>query len=121
MHGSDLYFYANKANYLPFRHLIANNCNMIYAISEDGKKYAVKKWRVDPKKITVSSLGTLNEKKVKLDENKSPFHIVSCSNIVPIKRVDLIVEALASFKNTKIIFSSKTYFVVLNCLFIKIR
>lgn len=105
MHGSDLYFYANKANYLPFRHLIANNCNMIYAISEDGKKYAVRKWGVDPKKIKVSSLGTLNEKKVKLKENKSPFHIVSCSNIVPIKRVDLIVEALASFKNTKIIWT----------------
>ncbi|NRA10933.1 MAG: glycosyltransferase [Crocinitomicaceae bacterium] len=99
MHRWDIYFEESKFNYLPLRHFIYDNLNQLHSISDDGKKYAQEVWKIDPKKIAVSRLGVKKQVIIdKLDETL----IVSCSNLIPVKRVDLIVDALASLENLSI-------------------
>lgn len=96
-HGYDLYEYRHKNEYIPFRKYTLDNIDRICPISEDGAGYLHKRYggRYD-QKITVERLGTIKM----FDDvvgNGQPNHpiIVSCSNMVPLKRIDLIIKALA--------------------------
>lgn len=96
-HGYDLYEYRHKNQYIPFRKLTLDNIDHICPISEDGVKYLHTQYsgRYDPK-ISVERLGTI--KLFDSVENQHiPEHpvIVSCSNLVALKRVNLIIKALA--------------------------
>tara|TARA_B110001452_G_scaffold75358_1_gene61087 strand:- start:2520 stop:3746 length:1227 start_codon:yes stop_codon:yes gene_type:complete len=99
MHRWDIYFEESKFNYLPLRHFIYNNLNQLHSISDDGKKYAEDVWKINPKKIIVSRLGV--KRQVNNDGAVRKI-IVSCSNLIPVKRVELIVQALSRIENTSI-------------------
>lgn len=98
-HGYDLYEERQQNNYVPYRHLVLNTMDRIYPISENGRIYLQKQYygKFDYK-IEVGRLGTirlfnLNNSK----RNNGKFTIVSCSNLVPLKRVNRIIEALNSY------------------------
>ena len=96
-HRWDIYFEESKINYLPFRRLICNSLDGIFPISEDGFDYIKQKWPFfDYIKMAVSRLGTANQME-RWSPNKM-FNeqrlIVSCSNVIPLKRVELIFEVL---------------------------
>ena len=101
-HRWDIYFEENTYNYLPFRHLINEKLSKIYFISDDGYNYSTKKWKIHSK-IDVSKLGV---KKVVTKEDLSHINnqiiIVSCSNLIPVKRVHLIIETLSLITNKQI-------------------
>jgi glycosyltransferase involved in cell wall biosynthesis len=92
-HRTDLYEYA-KNDYIPFRKITLPHIDWFLPISEDGKMYLLENYSelVNPNKIKVCRLGVfdngLNPK-----EN-AVFHLLSCSNLVSVKRVSLIVDAL---------------------------
>jgi glycosyltransferase involved in cell wall biosynthesis len=92
-HGYDVYFERNVSGYLPLRRLIFKTLDRIYFISKMGLNYAVNKTKKYPSMRT-SYLGSapisLNPK-----NQDSVCHIVSCSSIISLKRLDLIVDALA--------------------------
>ena len=93
-HGWDVYFEVHDLNYLPFRHFIAYQLDAIYPISQKGKEYITEKWMVsNPEKVEVSRLGVAAQKKV---NPSGTFTIVSCSNLIPLKRVELIIEGLSN-------------------------
>jgi glycosyltransferase involved in cell wall biosynthesis len=101
MHGWDVYFEASPLNYLPYRHFISKNLSAIFAISDKGKAYAASNWKIENiDKIRVARLGVPEQKQYPIQSNK--FILVSCSNVIPLKRVELIVNALAEIKNTNI-------------------
>jgi len=98
-HGWDLYFETNKYGYLPFKPFITNNLNAIFPISGTGKKYILNQWKT--KIIPTTAYlgvypmpynGTSSKEKI----------IVSCSNVIKIKRVELILEALYQIENIQI-------------------
>ena len=99
-HRYDLYHECNKAGYLPFRLYIASNLDAIYFISEDGMKYFAR----DVKKfaniknecaLKISYLGTKNQFNIKKTiQSKKNIMIASCSNIINVKRLDLIVDVI---------------------------
>ena len=94
VHGWDVYFETTQFNYLPYRHLIADNLDAIYSISEAGRDYCSEKWKVsDPSKVKLSRLGVKEQQLLK--PNSERFTLLSCSNVIPLKRVDLLVEALS--------------------------
>jgi len=101
IHGWDVYFEASSINYLPFRQFIADKCDKIFAISKAGKNYAIEKWKTKSNQIQISRLGISNNYKLNLNEQKKTIHLVSCSNIIAIKRVHLIAEALKQMNNIK--------------------
>jgi glycosyltransferase involved in cell wall biosynthesis len=97
--GWDLYFETNKYNYLPFKPFITNNLNEIFTISTKGKIYIKKYWNThcSPK---ISHLGVIPNSI--LDINKNEIILISCSNLIKLKRVDLILEALKTIKSINI-------------------
>jgi glycosyltransferase involved in cell wall biosynthesis len=98
MHGWDVYFEASTINYLPYRHFITENLKAIFAISKKGKDYAVDQWKIpNLEKVIVSRLGVHEQSIEKY--NSTEFILVSCSNVIPLKRVDLIVRSLAELKD----------------------
>lgn len=103
IHGWDLYFDRSTFGYLPFRHFISSNLTKIYSISEQGINYAEKVWRVAIKdKFVLSRLGVTNHSEPKMIE-RDHFVITSCSGLIPLKRVNLIAEALKHITNSHIL------------------
>ncbi|MEN9441388.1 MAG: hypothetical protein RLZ33_1465 [Bacteroidota bacterium] len=101
MHGWDVYFEVSNVNYLPFRHYIADNLTALFPISQKGKDYILETWKItDSSKIHVSRLGV---KKQEFVSNTFPFFtMVSCSNMIPLKRIHLIVDALSGIRDVQI-------------------
>lgn len=95
-HGWDLYFERHNPPYLPFRHFILQHLDACYCISQNGADYlnAVTAGKYSDK-IRLSRLGTFNSTAALSSESDTPV-IVSCSNVIALKRVHLIVEALAT-------------------------
>lgn len=94
-HGSDIYERAK--GYLPFRDLLYPAIDCAVPISYDGAHYIQRNYKFQPKNITTFHLGCSNK-----DENfanlmgrlPGVFEIVSCSNVIELKRVGMIAEAL---------------------------
>ena len=102
IHRWDVYFEESKFNFLPFRHYITNNIGKIFSISQDGIDYAVKNWKTDNnEKFVLSRLGINNSLTYEVSKNETCL-IVSCSNLIPVKRVHLIGEALQEIEDIKI-------------------
>jgi glycosyltransferase involved in cell wall biosynthesis len=92
VHGYDLFEERREKSYIPFRYINMKYCKNVYAVSKNGKDYLLAK-NIFREKLKLSYLGTY-------DYGKNPFNkqcritIVSCSNIIELKRVDLIPEIL---------------------------
>jgi glycosyltransferase involved in cell wall biosynthesis len=102
IHRWDVYFEESKVGYLPYRHYIAHKIGKIFSISEDGINYVDRVWKTGrPDKFVLSRLGINNEYSLK-NVSRDYFLIVSCSNLIPVKRVHLIAEALSMIEDKKI-------------------
>ena len=102
-HGYDLYEDRNIAKRIPFRDYVFQRLDAIFPCSEDGTNYLREKYPEVNKKICTSYLGTKRPtiKYAKKTEKKS-FRVVTCSRIVPGKRVDLVAKALKHLEEKKI-------------------
>lgn len=101
-HGYDLYEYRNATEYLPFRKYIQESLDEIFFISEDGRKYFDE--LIEKKGVlknvgaihSISRLGTFKENILHsvddVDTQSNEVVIASCSSIVGLKRLDLIIE-----------------------------
>ena len=91
-HGSDLYEEAK--GFLPFRERLFPAIDMACPVSQHGADYLKNRYGALTPPVTVSRLGTkdwgINPEPI----TNQPFHLVSCAHIIPLKRIDLILEAL---------------------------
>lgn len=95
-HGWDVYFERHQPPYLPLRNFILDNLSACFCISANGQKY-VQQLAVSEtarSKVRLARLGTVTEKALQVDEALI-FRIVSCSGVIPLKRLHLIVDTLA--------------------------
>lgn len=89
-HRGDLY---EEAYPQPCKRFILENIDKVFACSKMGAEYINKRYCTD--KAEVSYLGTFNRQNVKSDKKKGEiFKIVSCARVVPVKRIDRIVDSL---------------------------
>ena len=100
-HGSDLYENVRHNQYLPLRRVLLENLTAIYPCSQNGSDYLKNKYPEFSKKITPEFLGTIDHG-VSVYNKNSVFSIISCSTVVPLKRLDLIIKALERIKNYNI-------------------
>lgn len=100
-HRYDLYEESNSDKYIPMREFILNNMSKVYLISENGKEYLGNKYPEYKDKMVVSKLGT-SDNGVENYHKTERIRIVSCSNIVKVKRVDALVECLSKIDNINI-------------------
>lgn len=95
-HRYDLYRYSSSLDYLPLRAFLLKNLDYVFPCSIDGKNYINDNWSGYEEKIRTAYLGT----RELADRSNAPdvdtFRLVSCSRVVPVKRVKLIADALAT-------------------------
>lgn len=100
VHGWDVYFEASEIGYLPMRKYLSQYLDTIFTISEAGKNYCIDRWNVsDPHKLKLSRLGV--EAQSFHENYKDPFTIVSCANMIPLKRIHLLIDALGMLETKK--------------------
>ncbi len=102
MHSLDLYFDRSPQNYLPFRDMIFNGSERTFFISEQGRTYFFNKHNVANKnKGVINRLGIVNSSTPQAF-SKSKLVLLSNAWIQPLKRINLIVEALATISEFEI-------------------
>ena len=97
-HRYDLYEEVTQLSFLPERQYLLSQLDWIFPVSDDGTDYLKRKYPEFISKIATRRLGTIKpffEWEKTLDK---PLHLVSCSALRPVKRIDLIVDAIASLQ-----------------------
>ena len=100
-HRYDLYEEFRKNKYIPCREILLKNIDVVYPCSEDKKNiYKINfqdiKAKLKPVFLELKGMEWNNIKKGKV------LRIVSCSNVVPVKRLDLIIKTLMNLKDVDI-------------------
>ena len=95
MHAYDLYFERHSPAFLPMRKLILDQVNHVLCISEQGKLYLEGKFKQKFKSLNVNRLGIHSDKPFSINKEELTFNIVSCSAMIALKRIDLIIDTIA--------------------------
>lgn len=98
-HGYDLYPERSPVGYLPLRHYLLKNLDAVYPCSANGTQCIHQNWPGYTQKVFTAYLGT-RDYGIGPVPHEDVFHIVSCCHICPLKRVDLLAEALAQLKDS---------------------
>jgi glycosyltransferase involved in cell wall biosynthesis len=97
VHGYDLYKERWTDQLIPFRTLQLKNVGKIMAASKDGLQYLETNYPTYKPKFSLSHL-SINDNGISPFDATGIFTMVSCSNLIPLKRVHLIAAALAEIK-----------------------
>lgn len=99
-HRGDLYEEEHVPKYLPFRYETMN-IDKIYCISSHGMDYIVNHYPFLKSKCITSYLGVEKPDFISQASLDGIFRIVSCSFIVPVKRIHLIILSLKELGNKR--------------------
>lgn len=94
-HGYDLYEERHPFNYWPCRRYALSYVDRLYLDSEAGLNYISSRYPEYQSKYRTGLLGVKPAGFRTMQSNDDTFRIVSCSLLVPVKRVDLILEGIA--------------------------
>lgn len=95
LHRIDLYNECRDTGRLPFRPRIAAGIDMLCFISQVGRNYFLDTWgREFRDKAKVFYLGSAAQEPV-VKQPDGPMQIISCSLVIPRKRIERIIRALA--------------------------
>ncbi len=92
-HGFDIHQERSKYSYLPMRSYLLSHVDGLYPCSQNGVDTVIRQYPQYEDKIHCAFLGTADHGE-KYGSRKS-FHILSCSSMLPVKRLHLIAEALS--------------------------
>ena len=92
-HGHDLFTDRKPENYQPFRPFITKQATRLVFACREGERYYVSRWN-GADKTRLCYLGCKDAPVLPLTEN-GELRLVSCSNLIPLKRVDVIIGAVA--------------------------
>lgn len=101
-HGYDLYDERELYGKQFFKQQMERKLDKIFFISSYGKQYYVDhSGRDNKEKFLLCRLG-VPAQDIKWGEESGDFILVSCSNVIPLKRIELIVQGLALISEIKI-------------------
>lgn len=100
-HRYDLYENFRPHGYIPLREELLQNIHSIFPCSDDGAVYLRKRFLSCTEKIVPRFLGTVDHA-THIYTQSDEFHLVSCSNVVVVKRLHLIVDALSCITDVPI-------------------
>jgi glycosyltransferase involved in cell wall biosynthesis len=101
-HGYDVYLERNQYHYLPMRRLIFSKLDQVHFVSSHGRNYSSIKFG-DFKSFSVSYLGVEPKYLLNAISGRSgKLHLVSCSSVIPVKRIHLIVASLSRIDKIQI-------------------
>lgn len=110
-HGSDIYEEAK--GYLPFREMLYGAIDHAVPVSRNGSEYIAARYRNQPNNISVHKLGSfwhsdacpnLGAPVPNLEgepESTGAYNIISCSNVIELKRVHLLAAAMLHLERNR--------------------
>ena len=101
-HRYDLYSWANRQNYIPDREYLLKNLDMILPCSKDGEEYLHNLYPKYKTKIKASYLGSKDNGVQSFEIKQKRIELISCSNIIPVKRVMSICKAVKKLRDLNI-------------------
>lgn len=93
-HGGDLYEELRPGGYAGLTDTITAGIDAIFCISEHGKKYLTDKYPQLTKNFYLARLGVVDPGFINPQPQDDVLSILSCSFMVPGKRIHLIIEAI---------------------------
>ncbi len=94
-HGVDLYQERRQTQWQPLRYDLAKRVDKLIFACEAGKAYFLSNWGMQFKdKAVVAFLGCAPKQRISINPTQR-LCMVSCSNMVPLKRIHYIIEALS--------------------------
>lgn len=94
-HGFDLFDERCNGGRQPFKSIMDGQLDKVFFVAEQGKEYYLNKYnKKDSNKYIVSRLGTMKTESGNPHKDLT-FRLVSCSSIIPLKRIDLLIKALS--------------------------
>lgn len=95
-HRWDVFADKNQIPYLPFKSFIINNLSQTCSIADAGKSYFENylNHRLD-NRVVVSRLGKFNGRQPNMEKRPNSVLICSCSNLIPVKQVDKIIDVIS--------------------------
>lgn len=107
IHGFDLYMERNIARWQPFKKYMDEHTDCFFFIAQNGLGYYKEHYSIPANeyKYHLCRLGTREAHKRLQYEKQEEFHMVSCSSIIALKRIELIIYGLAKIENKKIIWT----------------
>ncbi|WP_198266331.1 glycosyltransferase [sulfur-oxidizing endosymbiont of Gigantopelta aegis] len=109
IHGIDLYKERRSLGYMPLKKQFNKNIDALYVVTRKAIEYLIDNYNVDKSIIKCGYLG-VNDFHIKtLPTDSSKFHMVTCSALKEVKRIDKIIDVLyilsKKFKNIKFIWT----------------
>ncbi len=101
VHGYDLFKERRPFNYMPLKIQFFKNINNVFAVSKNTLNYLRENYKYGKEIIDYSYLGVKDPKQITRSNNSNKFHIVSCSRIVSVKRIDILIESLINLSNKR--------------------
>lgn len=102
-HGFDLYDERYLCGRQPFKPIMDAGLDRLVFACEYAKKYYLERYDYDDlNKYIVSRIGTVPPRQAARKQNNEGFLLLSCSRVVPLKRIELIVDALSVWNEEKI-------------------
>jgi glycosyltransferase involved in cell wall biosynthesis len=95
IHGGDIYEKRREFGYLPLKKQFTHNIDRIYTITQSANDYLIERYGFKKESIALSRLGVRDLSINTLSSTSNDIHLVSCSFLSEVKRVDKIIEALA--------------------------
>jgi colanic acid/amylovoran biosynthesis glycosyltransferase len=95
-HGVDIYEEEYRG-YLPYRKLTLSQINSVCLVSRHAHTYITEKYPKFKSKYTLFGLGIKDKGIITPKSVDGNIRIVSCSGIIPIKRVELLLDGLIEF------------------------
>ncbi len=105
IHGYDLYNERSPYNRQPFRNQMDEAVDALFFIALKGQQYYAETFHKDTTggKYHFAPIGTEKPSEAENhDSNRTCFELVSCSDCIPLKRIHLIIEALAAINENEI-------------------
>lgn len=92
-HGFDIHEERSEFHYLPMRQYLLESASAVFPCSDEGTQILHNWFPQYAEKVRTAHLGTRDEGY--RGGRRAEFHLVSCSYMVPVKRLHLIAKALS--------------------------
>lgn len=96
-HRGDLYEDVHSPPYLPYRRQTLAAVDKLFVISEHGRNYLIANHPAFTDRYAISRLGVMDPGTETDRSSDDVFRIVSCSFVVPVKRLELLADGISEF------------------------
>lgn len=95
-HGFDVYAERHEPPYIPLQRLAIRAADRVCTVSEHGRAYLAAAHPREAGRIEVARLGTVDPAGCSAPSGDGVLRVLTCSRIEAVKRLDLVVRALAA-------------------------